>query len=179
MGLVCAASSTVIWTHASGACQVSRGTRAEREDVAALGTVLDRDAAVVGLGDPGHDRQAQAAAFGLVAIAPPETPEDRVTLGLGHAGAVIDDPHGAVGGHVDLDRAAARGVPDGVIDEIAHGPEQRLGMAPHPDRRVDAGERDRLGHVDGKRRHEAYRLGPDGVETALGIAADAETLTLG
>src|SRR5260370_36288212 len=138
MGLVCAASSTVIWTHASGACQVSRGTRAEREDVAALGTVLDRDAAVVGLGDPGHDRQAQPAAFSLVAIAPPETPEDRFTLGLGHAGPVIDDPHCAGGGHVDLDRAAARGVPDGVVDEIAHRAEHRPGVAAHPDRTLRA-----------------------------------------
>ena len=74
------------------------------------------------------------AAFRPRAVAPPEAPEDQFALGLGHARPVVEHAHRAVGRDLDLDRAAGRGMADGVLDQVAHGPEQRLGMAVHPDR---------------------------------------------
>ena len=87
--------------------------------------------------------------------------------------------HDAIGQNLDFNRDAGWRVTDRVLDQVAHGTEQRLGMTMHPDRAGIAGERDGLGHLDGERRHEAHGIGADLVEIGPGIGGHDETLELG
>ena len=128
------------------------------------GRFVDRDAAVVGLGDAGHDRQAQAAAVGLRAIAPPEAAEDRFALGLGHARPVVErrarrrrpTPRPRSSRRLGVWRMAFSIRLRTARNSASAWPCTQTGP-------LDAGQRDGLGRVDGKRRHEAHGLGADRV----------------
>ena len=93
--------------------------------------------------------------------------------------AVVEHADRAVGCDLDLDRPAGRGMADGVLDQVAHGAEQRLGMAEHPHRLLAAAERDHLRLRNRDRRHEGDGLGADLLEIGAGVAGDDEAFELG
>ena len=159
--------------------QASHWSQAEREDGAAARPVFDRDAAVVGLGDAGHDGEAPGRGFrhwrGRAARSAGRSSRarPRARRGRRRGPARCRRP-------TRRPRSIRRPACGGWRfrrDCARRGTAPRHGRAPRP--AVGAGERDRLGHVDGKRRHEAHRLGADGVEVGPGIAADDEALELG
>src|SRR5829696_9407278 len=95
---------------------------------APAGDAVDLDGAAVDGGKGGHDRQAEpgaAAGGGAGRVGPVEALEDPLGLLGGEAGAVVDDLDGGPGAAVegggpdpDLDRAAGRGVGEGVVDQV-------------------------------------------------------------
>src|SRR3982751_367388 len=104
-----------------GVRSTGRWSQPQGEDRAAAGPLVDRDVAVVRLGDAGDDGEAEPAAFGLVAIAPPEAAEDRFPVGQGHARPVVEHAHDAALRHLDLDGHPGGGMADGVLDQVADG----------------------------------------------------------
>ena len=141
--------------------------------------VFDGDGAVMRGGDAGHDGKAQTAALGPRAITSPEALEDRLAFRQRHARSLIENEHRAVGGHVDLDRAAGRAMANGVLDQVSHRSEKRLGVTAHPDRGFRAGERDGLAIVHGQRRHEGHGIGTDSLQIRLRAAVHDEGLEFG
>src|SRR5829696_2201901 len=108
---------------------------------APAGDAVDLDGAAVDGGKGGHDRQAEpgaAAGGGAGRVGPVEALEDPLGLLGGEAGAVVDDLDGGPGAAVegggpdpDLDRAAGRGVGEGVVDQVGQHLAQPLVVAEH------------------------------------------------
>src|SRR5438093_8185718 len=85
--------------------------------------IADGDAAVVVLGDPLGDREPEARPADRRAGCPPEPIEHALAvLGPDARARVLDRHAGAIAGrpHDDTHRAAARTVPDRVVDEDHH-----------------------------------------------------------
>src|SRR5512133_38366 len=105
------------------------------------GDAVDADGAAVDGDQGGHDRQAKAgAAVGGRAgrVGPVEALEHPLGLLGGEPGPVVDDLDGGPGPAVqgreadpDLDRAAGRGVGEGVVDQVGQDLAQPLVVAQH------------------------------------------------
>src|ERR1700690_1301455 len=114
--------------------QLPAGRKVDLHDQAGVG-VVRFDAALVEVDGATGDGQAQTdSAAGAVAVRVDavEGVEDVREVLLGNAGAVIADPYAGAGASVfepDLDRAALRGMADGVAHHVLDRPSHQLGIA--------------------------------------------------
>jgi len=109
-----------------------------------------------------HERIGRLAAEHvdvLVAVAPPESPKDKLALLMGNSGAAILYRHGAVLLDHELDDRILWGVPDGVLGEIADRAFHHLGIALDPHRRGGAKQRNFPALLERQRRNELGDLG--------------------
>ncbi len=105
------------------------------------------------LDHPPDDRQPEARAAGLAAVAAPEALEHQLALGRGDARPPVHHPRHALRLDLDLDRGALRRMGEGVLHQIADRLEQHLRLAAHPDRTGRAGQGQMPAPGQGQGRH--------------------------
>ena len=132
----------------------------------------------MGAGDLGDDRQPQAGppgAAGTVGVEPGEAVEHRVTLlGWHPLAVVVDGDHGARSRgvraiHGEPDHHGLAGVPPRVVDEVAHDPQQGVGVADQ------SGGFHRAGDLESAQSTEPPDLGEDDVVEVHVLATQRDT----